>query len=74
MIVGSLLITGQHHHKENWHIFFVTMAQVSKSAQRRRLVHSANKLPCIDRGLLKMINACRELTFHKVGTSFYVYC
>jgi hypothetical protein len=31
--------------------FVVTMAQVSKSAQRRRLVHSTNKLPCIDRGL-----------------------
>jgi hypothetical protein len=51
-------------HKQN---FAVTVAGSGiKSAQRKRLYHGANKLPCINKGI---DNAYQEVTIHKLGTS-----
>jgi hypothetical protein len=48
MVLRLWLRTGQHLHKKNLHI--VRLAHAS-NLQKRKWLHSMNKLPCIDRAI-----------------------
>ncbi len=57
MMLRLLLMTGQHQHKQNQHLFVVTTGSGLKSAQRKNL-HGANKL----KGYI-----CKPFCIHDMG-------
>ncbi len=52
MILGLLLMTaGQYQQQQNWFVVMMAGSGLKSAKKKEKVMYSANKLPCMDRGL-----------------------